>query len=138
MTRDELLQRLDSTGYAGGTPFETPDEVRDYFTVETMQKCFGDDATDSQDDLDEMAEYVIENGLNCEMISESKIQEVATCASVPLEFAKKLIDPEWKYWCDRGDASREEHWNFLLSDVQTIADWVKSIYVENLPDDENE
>lgn len=51
----------DATGFANGMEFEDEQQVRDYFTIENMNHMFNDGTDFTQDDLDEMAESVIEN-----------------------------------------------------------------------------
>jgi len=45
-----------------------------------------------------------------------------------VEKAREIIDPDYTYWCDRGDSTREEHMEFLAGPDQAIAGWVASIY----------
>jgi len=61
MTMTEINDR---TGFANGTKFIDADDVRAYFRREVMEGCFGGtDYSDlpTQDELDDMAEVVIEN-----------------------------------------------------------------------------
>ena len=59
----------DAVGFANGDPFDTPAEVREYFTVATMRLMVGPNAEDvqtpDQDDLDAMADDVIANRWHC-------------------------------------------------------------------------
>ena len=48
------------TGFADGDLFQTRSEVRKYFSVENMEYLFGTDSEISQEELDEMAELVIQ------------------------------------------------------------------------------
>lgn len=51
------------TAFDKGDEFESEDQVRKYFTVENVKSMFPNDETSvSQDQLDEMADLVIENG----------------------------------------------------------------------------
>ena len=56
----------DATGFAEGDKFENADQVRDYFTTENMEQIFEPfahgDKIPTQDELNEMANAVIENG----------------------------------------------------------------------------
>ena len=58
MTFDQIN---DATGFANGDKWLTDEQIYDYFTVENIQRMFGDEATYTQDELDEMAQRVIEN-----------------------------------------------------------------------------
>jgi hypothetical protein len=46
-------------GNNGGL-FATEDEVREFFTVEMITKCFSGECSQSQDELDDLADLVIE------------------------------------------------------------------------------
>ncbi len=57
----------DKTGFANGEKFESEQEVREYFTVESMASMFSGNLADypgltDQNLLDQMAGAVIENG----------------------------------------------------------------------------
>jgi hypothetical protein len=64
MDRKEISEK---TGFDSGDRFLNENEVRDYFTVTSMEQMFGDDLEASfpeladQDILNEMAETVINN-----------------------------------------------------------------------------
>lgn len=64
MTTDQINA---ATGFANGEQFQSAEEVRAYFTVDNMREMFGlqDGSRYSQDDLDRMAEQVIESGFHC-------------------------------------------------------------------------
>lgn len=55
------------TGFANGDKWETADQIRDYFTIATLQSCFWQASAEelaalpSQETLDAWAELVIEN-----------------------------------------------------------------------------
>lgn len=53
---------IEDTGYLNGEPFETDEQVREYFTLDNMRVMFGDEdaAAFTQARLDEWAEQVIE------------------------------------------------------------------------------
>lgn len=51
----------DATGFDNGDLFESEAEVREYFTVESIEFMFGE-CPYTQAELDEMAEAVIRNG----------------------------------------------------------------------------
>lgn len=53
----------DKTGFNFGEKFANADEVRAYFTTESLAGCFGGDPAElpTQEELDEMAADVIEN-----------------------------------------------------------------------------
>ena len=66
-----LIEKIDGTGAGNGENFSSEQEVRNYFTVENMHSMFGSQADEfpwynDQDELDSMAEYVIENKLYCD------------------------------------------------------------------------
>ena len=50
----------EKTGFVDRDPFHSGSEVRNYFTVKNMTYMFGDDFELSQQELDEMAELVIQ------------------------------------------------------------------------------
>jgi hypothetical protein len=74
MLTEEQMIRLDGTGYANGDTFSGEAEVRKYFTVENMIHMFGkpDDPmtpeviAEWQEELNQMADAVIENGWHME------------------------------------------------------------------------
>ena len=51
----------EETGFANGDLFNDENEVREYFTIESMKYQFGGSYEFKQTELDEMAELVIEN-----------------------------------------------------------------------------
>lgn len=51
----------DRTGFANGDLFRDEDEVREYFTVESMKTMFDPDYKITQAELDEMAKIIISN-----------------------------------------------------------------------------
>ena len=53
------------TGFANGDQFTSESQVRDYFTVENMREMFSGDCSQSQSELDEYADAVIENKWHC-------------------------------------------------------------------------
>lgn len=61
-------------------------------------------------------------------ISEEKIREIATLAGCPVGEAETIIDPEYTYWSQRGDSTKEEHFAYLEhSSAEEITGWVQSI-----------
>jgi len=62
----------DATGFANGDKWMTDEQIYDYFTTENMRRMFCDQATLTQDELDEMAEAVIENRWHMEAEVESE------------------------------------------------------------------
>lgn len=65
----------DATGFADGSTFDSPEDVREYFNVETlkrlmdMSQCSTDAFEEeyfSQETLDEWADFVIEHRLHCD------------------------------------------------------------------------
>lgn len=59
---DRFGEINDYTGFANGELFESKEEIRKYFTRENMINCIDLPLSElpSQDDLDEMADMVIE------------------------------------------------------------------------------
>lgn len=55
----------DATGFENGAKFISAEDVYNYFTVEVMVGMFGQ-CTQTQGELDEMAERVIEKKWHCE------------------------------------------------------------------------
>lgn len=53
----------DKTGFAEGEKFSSKKEVVEYFTVSNMMSMFGE--SESQEVLDQYAEYVIDNNEHC-------------------------------------------------------------------------
>lgn len=60
----------DLTGFANGDKFHSEDEVRDYFTVKTMEEVFGNDCNLTTEECNEMAALVLENKWHCEFTEE--------------------------------------------------------------------
>jgi len=50
----------EKTGFAEREPFHSGSEVKKYFTLENMRYLFGEDYEITQQELDEMAELVIQ------------------------------------------------------------------------------
>lgn len=67
----------DATGFANGDKWMTDEQIYDYFTTENMRRMFRDQATLTQDELDEMAEAVIENRWHMEADSEPTCDQIA-------------------------------------------------------------
>ncbi len=63
-------------------------------------------------------------------MNEKRIAVIAALSGVPADTVREIIDPEYTYWSQRGDSTREEHMEFLVGPDQRIADWVGSIYRE--------
>lgn len=55
----------EQTGFANGAKFEAEQEVLDYFTVAAQRQMFGEDATLTQPELNEMAQAVLETRQWC-------------------------------------------------------------------------
>ena len=66
MNEQEIKAQLERCGFANGEKFRDAAQVREYLTVETQQGCFGHEADLTQDQLDEMAQWAIENGYHME------------------------------------------------------------------------
>jgi hypothetical protein len=66
MNESKMLQKLEASGFDGGDLFEDDNAVRDYFTLKNFERVFGwiDDETPTQEELCEMADYVIEQRLH--------------------------------------------------------------------------
>jgi hypothetical protein len=67
----------DATGFANGDKWMTDEQIYGYFTTENMRRMFRDQATLTQDELDEMAEVVIENRWHMEADSEPTREQIA-------------------------------------------------------------
>ena len=67
----------DATGFANGDKWMTDEQIYDYFTTENMRRMFRDQATLTQDELDEMAAAVIENRWHMEADSEPTRKQIA-------------------------------------------------------------
>jgi len=59
-----IEQEIEKTGYANGERFDNEAEVRAYFTAGNMRAMFGADADWTQEQLDEMADYAVENWMH--------------------------------------------------------------------------
>lgn len=56
----------ESTAFADGEPFTSPEQVRDYFTMQNLSEMFGPHCEEvSQETLNKMADTVISNLWNC-------------------------------------------------------------------------
>jgi uncharacterized lipoprotein YajG len=51
----------DTTGFANGDKFTSDEQVREYFTTENMRGMLDGENTNTQDELNDMAETVIAN-----------------------------------------------------------------------------
>jgi hypothetical protein len=61
-----MKNRMDSTGYANGALLEDEDEVREYFTLATMEYMFGPDHGFGEAELAAMAASVLAERLHME------------------------------------------------------------------------
>ncbi len=68
-------------------------------------------------------------------MTEEKIKQIAELAECPLETTRQIIDPDYTYWSQRGDSTREEHLAFLDGSPAEIAAWVRSV-ANDLRDDQ--
>lgn len=53
------------SGYFNGEKFNSETEIRDYFTIANMKAMFSGECAWTQQELNEMAEEVIENKWHC-------------------------------------------------------------------------
>ncbi len=60
-------------------------------------------------------------------MTEQRIGVIAGLAGVSVDTATEIIDPDYTYWSQRGDSTREEHMAFLAGPDADIAEWVRSI-----------
>ena len=65
----------------------------------------------------------------------ARIAAIAALAGVSEEHAREIIDPDYTYWSQRGDSTREEHLAFLAGPNEPIADWVRSVARDRLEPD---
>lgn len=66
MTRSQIN---DASGFDNGEQFGSPEEVRNYFTIDNLVNLFNEPCPFSQEQLNEMAEIVILNEWNCVFLS---------------------------------------------------------------------
>ena len=61
-------------------------------------------------------------------ISEDRINAIAATAGCSRERSVEILDPEYTYWSERGDSTKDGHFAYLENaSVPEIAGWVRSI-----------
>jgi hypothetical protein len=99
----------DATGFANGDQFTSEAQVREYFTVENMRLMFSGECPQTQDDLDAMADAVVENRWH--MVEASRRGVIGKVGT-----PRGAMDTQPRPWTDEG------YWNVAAVGVRGRAD----------------
>jgi len=66
----QLEQKLsdidDKYGLSNGEKFESPEEIRAYFNKDSLESMFSEEISESQEDLDFIADLILDNKYHCQ------------------------------------------------------------------------